>query len=159
LITIKHFDWYGFLFDRAGSIKIVNFVQALGRHKMRLNQKFNGGKVLGLALSLACAFSLYTAGSALADSESGGFVMVGGGDSESGGVYGAGGSSESGGVLNSGGESDSGGVRQNGSESESGGVMSNGSESEAGLGHDSSTESGGEVSGYVPNYGLKYYKW
>jgi hypothetical protein len=159
LTTIKHFGFCGFLFDRAGSIKIWNLFQALGRHKMKLNQKFNGSKVLGLALSLACAFSLYTAGSALADSESGGFIMVGGGDSESGGVYGAGGSSEAGGVLNSGAETETGGVMGNGSESESGGVMSSGSESEAGLGHDSSTESGGEVSGYVPNYGIKYYKW
>jgi hypothetical protein len=128
---------------------------------MRLNQKFDGKKVIGLTLSLACAFSLYTAGSALAESESGGFIMVGGGDTESGGVYGAGGSTESGGVYSSGAESETGGVRQNGSESESGGVMSNGSESEAGLGHDSSSESGGQpIAGdYNPHYGIKYYKW
>jgi hypothetical protein len=129
---------------------------------MRLIEKVNDRKILGLALSLACAFSLYTAGSALAESESGGFVMVGGGSSESGGVYGAGGSSESGGVYNSGSESESGGALASGSESESGGVMSAGSSSEAGLGHDSSSESGSQpVEGmsYVPNYGVKTYNW
>ena len=129
---------------------------------MRVKQKFNATKVLGLALSLACAFSLYTAGSALAGSESAGFVMVGGGDgSESGGVYGAGGDTESGGVFNSGTESESGGASQSGAESESGGVMSNGSESEAGLGHDSSTESSGQYVAGIrdPQYYVKYYKW
>ena len=57
--------------------------------KMRLNQKLNTTKVLGLALCLASSFSLYTATSALAESESGGFIMVGIGG-ESGGVFNAG---------------------------------------------------------------------
>jgi hypothetical protein len=126
---------------------------------MKKNHKFNGRKVLGLALSLVCAFSLYSVTAAQAESESGGFIMVGGGDSEAGGVYNSGAESESGGVYNSGAESETGGVRQNGSESESGGVMSNGSESESGGISGSSSESGGQPVNYVPNFGIKYYKW
>jgi hypothetical protein len=126
---------------------------------MRINHKFNGKKVLGLAISLVCAFTLYSATSALAESESGGFVMVGGGDSESGGVYGMGASTESGGVYGSGAETETGGVRNNGSESESGGVMSNGSESETGGVTNSGAESEAISPGYVPNYGVKYYTW
>lgn len=90
-------------------------------------------------MALAAVASLSLTNVAMADSEAG-FIMVGGGDSASGGVGSAGstesggyqwGNSESGGPMDTGAESDSGGVLQSEASSQSGGVYDTGSSSSA----------------------------
>lgn len=96
-------------------------------------------KTLFFSMALAAVASLSLTNVAMADSEAG-FIMVGGGDSASGGVGSAGstesggyqwGNSESGGPMDTGAESDSGGVLQSEASSQSGGVYDTGSSSSA----------------------------
>jgi hypothetical protein len=96
-------------------------------------------KTLVFAMALASVASLSLTTVAMADSEAG-FIMVGGGESASGGVGSAGetesggyhwGESESGGPMDTGAESDSGGALQSEASSQSGGAYSAGSSSSA----------------------------
>ena len=110
--------------------------------------------VFGMALAALASLSLL--GTAKADSEAG-FIMVGGGESESGGVGSAGstesggyhwGETESGGPMDTGAESDSGGVLQSEASSQSGGAYDSGASSQAVFGGGENT-----VGRYVQYYG------
>jgi len=100
-------------------------------------------RTLLIGTTLAAAACLSLQNSAHADSEAG-FIMVGGGESESGGWGSAGESestgihwganSESGGPFDTGAESDSGGALQSEASSQSGGALNSGSSSEASVG-------------------------
>ena len=116
-------------------------------------------KTLFFSMALATVASLSLSNAAMADSEAG-FIMVGGGESESGGVGSAGstesggyqwGNSESGGPLDTGAESDSGGALQSEASSQSGGATSAGSSSEAVWGGSENTVS--SMGRYVQYYG------
>lgn len=114
-------------------------------------------KYLSVLLASSAAIAFSAAKPALADSEAG-FIFIGGGDSESGGV--AQGTSESGGVYGQGNESSSGGVHFGGGDSESGGVASVGSESESGgVNYGGGDTQSGGAAAYIPNYGIRNYKW
>ncbi len=110
--------------------------------------------VFGMALAAVASLSLL--GAARADSEAG-FIMVGGGESASGGVGSAGetesggykwGESESGGPLDTGAESDSGGALQSEASSQSGGAYASGASSSAVWGGNENS-----VGRYVQYYG------
>lgn len=113
-------------------------------------------KTLVFGIAMAAAASLAMSNAAMADSEAG-FIMVGGGESASGGVGSAGeaenegyhwGETESGGPMDTGAESDSGGALQSEASSQSGGAFNAGSSSEAIVG-------GGDnsIGRYVQYYG------
>lgn len=116
-------------------------------------------KTLFFSMALAAVASLSLSNVAMADSEAG-FIMVGGGSSESGGVGSAGttesggyqwGNSESGGPMDTGAESDSGGVLQSEASSQSGGALNSGGSSGAIWGGSENTVS--SLGRYVQYYG------